>query len=292
MRLMRFRAKAEHVPGKELVVADTLLRNPLAALSETSDTQDVQAYVDAAEMERPASPEKIEQIKPATASDPQLSRVLDYSVSGWPEYAKDIPEEIRKYHAVRGELSVVSRLVIPSSLQLEVLERIHDGHQGMTRRRERANMSVWWPGISRDIQSKVSVCEFCQENLPSQRKEPPITTPLPERAWKKIGADLCAHQGKQFLVIINYYSRFPEIAYMSSTTRDPVINKMKDIFARWGVPDEIVSDNGPQFSSEQFRRFSQEYDFKHFTTSPCYPQANGEAESGVRIAKKILRQLF
>ena len=220
------------MPGKELVVADTLLRNPLAALSETSDTQeDVQAYVDAAEMERPASPEKIEQIKPATASDPQLSRVLDYSVSGWPKYAKDIPEEIRKYHAVRGELSVVSRLVIPSSLQLEVLERIHDGHQGMTRRRERANMSVWWPGISRDIQSKVSVCEFCQENLPRQRKEPLITTSLPERAWKKIGADLCAHQGKQFLVIINYYSRFPEIAYMSSTTSDPVINKMKDIFA-------------------------------------------------------------
>ena len=70
-------------------------------------------------MERPASPEKIEQIKPATASDPQLRRVLDYS--GWSKYAKDIPEEIRKYHAVRGELSVVdgkiifyNRLVIPS----------------------------------------------------------------------------------------------------------------------------------------------------------------------------------
>ena len=151
MRLMRFRAKAEHVPGKGLVVADTLLRNPPAALSET----DVQAYVDAAEMERPASPENIEQIKLATASDPQLRRVLDYPVSGWLKYAKDIPEEIRKYHAVSGELSVVdgkiiyhNRLVIPSSLQLEVLERIHEGHQGMTRCRERASMSVWWPGIS------------------------------------------------------------------------------------------------------------------------------------------------
>ena len=80
MRLMRFRAKAEHVPRKELVVADALSRNPLAALWETSDTQEtVQAYADAAEMERPALPEKIEQIKLATASDPELRRVLDYT---------------------------------------------------------------------------------------------------------------------------------------------------------------------------------------------------------------------
>ena len=99
---MRFRAKAKHVPGKELVVADTLSRNPLAALSDTSDTQDVKAYVDATEMERPTSPEKIEQIKCATASDPQLRRVLDYTVGRWPKYAKDVPGEIRQYHAVRG----------------------------------------------------------------------------------------------------------------------------------------------------------------------------------------------
>ena len=82
-----------------------------------------------------------------------------------------------------GKIFYHNRLVIPSSLRSEVLERIHDGHQGMTRCRERANMSVWWPGSSRDIQIKVSGCEFCQENVPSQRKEPLVTTSLPERAW-------------------------------------------------------------------------------------------------------------
>ena len=160
----------------------------------------------------------------------------------------------------------------------------------MTKCRERAKMSVWWPGISCDIQSKVSNCEFCQENLRRKRKEPLITTPLPERVWKKIGVDLCEHEGKQFLVVIDYYLRLPEITYMSSTTSNAVINKLKDIFARWGVPDKIVSNNGPQFSSDQFRKFSQEYDFKHTTTSPYYPQANGEADNRVRIAKTILRQ--
>ena len=77
---------------------------------------------------------------------------------------------------------------------------------------------------------------------------------------------------------------------MSSTTIDAVINKLKDIFARWGRPDEIVSDIGPQFASDQFYKFSQEYDSKDTTTSSYYPQANGKAESGVRIARKILKQ--
>ena len=103
MRMMRFRAKAEHVPGKQLVVADTLSRNPLSIPSEKFDTEeDVRAYVDAAEMVRPAS-----RIKQATSSDPQLSRVPDCAVNGWPKYASDVPEEIRPYYAVRADLSVV-----------------------------------------------------------------------------------------------------------------------------------------------------------------------------------------
>lgn len=131
--------------------------------------------------------------------------------------------------------------------------------------------------------SNVSNGDFCQKTLPSKRK------PHPETAWKKIGADLWVHQGKQFLLVIDYYSRFPEIAFTSGTTNDAVINKLKDMFAKWGIPHEIVSDNGPPFASDQLYKFSHEYDFKHTFTSPYCQQANGEAESVVRIAK-ILKQ--
>jgi len=82
--MTRFKAKAEHVPEKQLVVADTLSRNPLSVPSETSDKEDVKTYVDPAEMVRPASPEKMKRIKHATSSDPQLSHVLNYTVNGWP----------------------------------------------------------------------------------------------------------------------------------------------------------------------------------------------------------------
>ena len=165
MRMMRSKVKAEHVPGKELVVADTLSRNAIAVSLQTSNTEDdVKPYVDTAEMVRSASHEKLEQIKHSTSSDPQLQRVLEYTVNGWPKYAEDVPEQLRPYYAVRADLSVAdgkiiyhNRLVIPSTLQSEILELIHDGHQGVTKCRERAKMSV-------------SNCEFCQENLPSQRK--------------------------------------------------------------------------------------------------------------------------
>ena len=147
--LMRFKPKAEYVPGKELVLADTLSRNPLSNPPETSHTEDVKAYVDTAEMMRPVSMAKMESIKSAIPNDPQPSHVLDYTVNGWPKYAEDVPEQLRPYHAVRGSLSVVNdkiiyqnRLIIPSALQTDILERVHDGHQGVTKCYKRANTSV------------------------------------------------------------------------------------------------------------------------------------------------------
>ena len=84
-------------------------------------------------------------------------------------------------------------------------------------------------GLALVMTFKVSMymCNFCQKNLPTHRKQPLIIMPLPERAWKKTARDLCKHEGKQFLVIIGHYSRFPDIAYMSTTTNDAVINNSR-----------------------------------------------------------------
>ncbi|XP_070549174.1 uncharacterized protein [Ptychodera flava] len=89
---------------------------------------------------------------------------------------------------------------------------------------------------------------------------------------------------------MDYYSRYLEIIHMTSTTSEQVIGKLQNLFARWGIPEEIFSNNGPQFSSAEFQEFGRKYRFRCTTSSPHYPQSNGEAESGVRIAKKILKQ--
>ncbi|XP_041355390.1 uncharacterized protein LOC121373013 [Gigantopelta aegis] len=97
--------------------------------------------------------------------------------------------------------------------------------------------------------------------------------------------DLCEHQEKHFLVVVDYYSRFIKILHLPSTTSRSVILKMQSVFARFGIPKEVVSDNGPQFSSKDFKDFSESYGFSHTTTSPRFPQANGEAERAVQTAK-------
>ena len=125
---------------------------------------------------------------------------------------------------------------------------------------------------------------------PTITKEPLMTTDLPDRPWQKVSTDLLELAGQKYLVVMDYYSRFIEILSLVETTSQVVNQKLKSVFARWGIPEELISDNGTQFKSLQFDEFKAKYGFKHTTLSPYHPQANGTAESGVRIAKQILKQ--
>ena len=188
---------------------------------------------------------------------------------------------MKPYWSSRGELSVVqnillkaSRNVIPSSMRLEILDKIHEGHQGIAKCRERDKNSVWWPGLSREIQDLVQQCRVCalqRENKP----EPLITTPLPDRPWQVVATDLFELKGVVFLIVIDYFSRYVEVAAMQTTTKSSeVIRALKCMFARHGIPGQVRSDNGPQFDSAEFSHFANEWGFKHSTSSPRFPQAN------------------
>ncbi|KAJ8359388.1 hypothetical protein SKAU_G00159130 [Synaphobranchus kaupii] len=104
------------------------------------------------------------------------------------------------------------------------------------------------------------------------------------------GMDLFHLKGKDYLVVIDYYSNFPEMALLANTSSACVITHTKSIFARHGIPHTVVSDNGPCFSSREWHEFAEQYDFNHVTSSPLYPQSNGKAEKGVHIIKQLLKK--
>jgi hypothetical protein len=196
MRLRRFNVISVHIPGKDLVLSDALPRSPLTSNTNVIDNLDdeVQMFLNVVESSRPASKEKIQLIENATREDQVLQKVTKLILSGWPKYQTQVPEEVRCFFPYRGELSCVEgklsyrdQIVIPASMKKEMLQMIHDGHLGVTKCLERANSSVWWPGISKDIKEEVSRCEFCQVNQPSQRREPLKPTPLPERPAESSG---------------------------------------------------------------------------------------------------------
>ena len=112
---------------------------------------------------------------------------------------------------------------------------------------------------------------------------------LPANPWQKVGTDLFVWNQVNYLFVIDYYSRYIEIAKLVSTTLERVINQLKSIFARHGIAQILVSDNGPQYSSSSFQEFAKKYGFQHTTSSPRYPQANGEAERAVKTVKRLLK---
>ena len=109
----------------------------------------------------------------------------------------------------------------------------------------------------------------------SQTKDTLLSHDMPDRPWKKVGVDLFSYKEKDYLVTTDYKSNFWEIDYLSSTSSESVITKLEAHCARMGIPDTVVSDNGPQFSSSDFAHFSKKWGFEHTPSSPHHSRSNG-----------------
>ena len=294
MRMMRFSFSIHHIPGRNLTVADALSRAPLQEVDP--DLQDeADAFVNHTIQSLPATEGRLEEIRQKQRQDDVCRLLVKYSRQGWPDQ-KQLTNATRPFFSVASELSIErglllrgGRIVVPTSMRKEVLEKLHAGHQGIVKCRARARQSVWWPGISAELQEKVASCQVCSKER-VQNPEPLIPSELPELPFQKVGTDLFEWEKRTYLLLVDYYSRFIEIALLGRPNAAEVINHLKSIFARHGIPETVVSDNGPQYSCEAFADFAREYQFQHITSSPGFPQSNGEAERAVKTIKNLLKK--
>lgn len=175
-------------------------------------------------------------------------------------------------------------------MQSEMLQAIHSSHLGKEKCKRRARDVLYWPGMNSQIESVVSSCETCNTYQRANTKEPLHPHPVPKRPWERVGADLYELNSHSYLILVDYYSGFIEVEQLHDTRSERIITRCKAHFARYGIPDTLISDNGPQFSSEAFMQFARDYHFKHCTSSPRYPQSNGMAEKAVQTAKSLIKK--
>lgn len=295
MRMMRYTFTISHVPGSDLKIADTLSRAPVCTSSaeDQSLQRETAAYANLVVESIPASEQRLQEMLELQQQDPVCQQLFEFCQSGWPE-KRTLSADLKAYHCVAAQLSIANglllrgnRLIVPPPLRKTLLDKLHTGHQGITKCRERARQSVWWPGLSTQLDELVLNCPECVKSQ-RQRPQPLTPTQLPQLPWQKVATDLFEWKQSTYLLVVDYYSRYIEIALLKGTTTSDIVTHMKSIFARHGIPETVISDNGPQYASREFAEFAKTYEFKHCTSSPYFPQGNGEAERAVGTIKSLL----
>ena len=196
-------------------------------------------------------------------------------------------KECAKYIPVKEELCAIGKVVlrgahnvIPQSLRQQVLAIAHEGHVGIVATKLRPRTKVWWPGNDKDAEQYLRSCHGCQLFRQATLPEPLMPTELPLGKWQDLSLDLLGPMptGEYLLVAIDYYSRYYEVEILMSVTASQIISHLEKIFTVHGLPVTIISDNGPQFRSEEFERYLVDNGILHRKVMPQWVQANGEVE--------------
>lgn len=230
------------------------------------------------------------------ARDPVLSRVIDFTLYGWPDKS-EVSDNLKSYFAKRNEFTVEdgcllrgTRVVIPAKHQETVLAELHLSHPGIVRMKALARLQVWWPALDSDIEQLVGDCGTCQIT----HSKAPLTSDnpwmWPHRPWQRVHVDYCGpFLGGFFLVVVDAKSKWLEVIPMSSTTAQATVDALRSLFAIHGLPEEIVSDNSPQFIAQEFKDFLRYNHGKQILSAPYHPASNGEAERAVRTFKQAMK---
>lgn len=239
---------------------------------DSKKSTEIQAYVDMIVTPLPVTADRTEQIRRKTNADKTMNELKCTVQTGWPENKKDCPVKIQDCWNCRAELTVAdgivlkgTKYVIPSSLRKQMLQKTHEGHLGEIKCKRRAREVMYWPRINQDISQTTASYELCRTRRTKQQAEPLMTHPVPHRPYYKVGTDLFDCDGKSYIVVTDYFSNYPEVGALQSTLSKAVISYLKTVFTRHGVPCELFSDKGPQFSSFEFPAFAKEWGFKHST---------------------------
>ena len=297
LALQKYNLDVQYKRGPLMYISDTLSR-AYRDTTEGSQFEDceIRALETVNHENISVTKTKRDEFREQVAADNETQALIPIIQHGWPAKAQ-CPQAALPYYDERSCLieaeGLVYRgeqIVVPRSLRKDMLQQIHSSHIGTGGCVRRAKEVLYWPGMSADVRDIVSRCSTCQTFAPQQCREPLQPHELTSRPWEKIGADLFELSGQTFIIMVDYWSNYFEVAELHKKTSQSVINQLKVQFARHGIPSVMMTDNGPEFASQEFKKFVKEWKMEHITSSPRYPQSNGKAENAVRTCKALFKK--
>ena len=303
LKLQGYDLRLTYKPGAQMTLSDTLSRLPN---SKNQEEIGLDTRVDGIQMDdidvKPVamlnfSPNRLNEIREETNNDQTLNHLKSVIIEGWPDNIKECHPDIRQFFSFRECLAVEDgvifkgrQVVIPRPVQQNILQQLHTSHQGIRKTQALARESVYWPGINTQIETMINACQICQKHQPQQQPQEAVHHNIPPLPWWKIASDMCQVGDKTYLVIVDYYTKYPIVIEMRSTTSAAMAAHFKSVRALFGCPRILVSDNGPQYVGPAMQEFTASWGIQHITLSPRYPKSNGLAERTVGTVKRIIRK--
>ena len=292
-KTLPFKFSITHIPGLKNIIPNVFSRYPVGKApcdTEDDDTNEI--------MSIGSTLQAItwDMVKVATQSSVPMMYLIKALEDGFPHKKEDLPLDIQQYHQYRNDLHYVDgvvlynhRIVIPPSLRGQIQDSLHAAHQSTGMMLSRAKSSVFWPGITKDIQQQREDCNACNRNAPSQPSSPPYPTPSPEYPFQLICADFFQHEGQHYLITVDRYSNWPTIDRAQEGSKG-LIESLRKQFSTFGVPEEVSSDEGPEFKSHATTTFLKNWGVHQRLSSVGFPHSNSRAEIGVKTAKRLITE--
>lgn len=298
LKLLKYDIEFKYLKGKLMFIADLLSRSFMVNNEQDDSYMYEIIHCVGLASTLQCTNEQKQQLISESGKDEELSKIVEFIKNGWPENPKNIPDTCTYYYKFRAELTtdenlvfLNKRLIIPKSLRLYILQKLHEGHLGITKMKQLARNLYYWPKIDEHIEEFVRKCYTCQIFQNNNIKEPLMSHTIPTLPFSKIGIDIMEFRRKNYLVLYDYFSKWLEIRELNNKSANNVIDRLKDIFCIYGIPSEIICDHVP-FDSKECKLFASEWGFKFTYSSPRYAQSNGMSERAVQISKNMLTKCF
>ena len=230
-----------------------------------------------------------------TATDTLLSHLLQRIEQGTQHFDRNDPAITPLWpicesaYVQEGVLLYQDRVVVPSSLRHRVLQHLHAAHQGTSSMEQRARAIVYWPGMSKDIRETRERCADCNRNAPSQPATPPTPSAPPSTPFEAVFADFFNHGGHHYLVVGDRLSAWVEVFGSAAGTNlagaAGLMSHLRSFFATFGVPEELSSDGGPEFTAGPTERFLRNWGVRHRLSLRLLPPVEWQSRSSGQDGK-------